>query len=62
MSSSRSAFQRAFALADTGEFEGMHDIRRRLDAEGVDTTELQGSTCRRQIHQRCLAAEDRKRI
>jgi hypothetical protein len=48
--------ERAFALARTGDYEGVSKIREQLKAEGYDLLQLAGPTLARQLREVCIAS------
>lgn len=50
------SLERAFALARTGEYAGVADIRRKLREEGYDTVQLAGPALMKQLRELCAAA------
>ena len=50
------SLERAFALARTGEYAGVADIRRKLREEGYDTVQLAGPVLMKQLRERGGAA------
>jgi len=56
MNSRPTTLERAFALAKSGEYQGMADIRLQLKAEGYTLSQLEGRTLTRQLQALCVAA------
>ncbi|HEY4031962.1 MAG TPA: hypothetical protein VGM25_16570 [Caulobacteraceae bacterium] len=52
------ALERAFALARTGEYPGLSELKTQLKAEGYATLQLEGPSLLRQL--RTLCTESRK--
>jgi hypothetical protein len=50
------ALERAFALARTGEYSGVSEIKAKLHSEGYSPSQLEGPMLLRQIRELCLAA------
>ena len=48
--------ERAFALAKTGDYIGVAEIRVQLKSEGYATHQLEGPTLLRQLRDICVAA------
>lgn len=48
--------ERAFALARTGDYLGVHEIRARLKAEGYAVQQLEGPVLMRQLRTLCAAS------
>ncbi|HEY1749915.1 MAG TPA: hypothetical protein VGG29_01545 [Caulobacteraceae bacterium] len=56
MTSHQTPLERAFALARTGEYAGVPEIRAQLKAEGYATTQLVGPALLRQLRLLCANA------
>jgi hypothetical protein len=56
MSSHITPLERAFALAKTGEYPGISELRIQLKAEGYSTVQLEGPSLLRQLRAICQAA------
>jgi hypothetical protein len=50
------ALERAFALARTGDYAGISEIRSKLQAEGYQISQLQGPALQKQLRQLCADA------
>jgi hypothetical protein len=48
--------ERAFALARSGEYQGLAEIRAQLRAEGFSTKQLEGPRLLKQIRDLCIAS------
>jgi hypothetical protein len=48
--------ERAFALAKSGDYTGVSQIRAQLKAEGYPTSQLEGPTLLAQLRRLCAAA------
>jgi hypothetical protein len=48
--------ERAFALARTGDYAGVSEIRNQLQAEGYETRQLEGPALLKQLRALCDAA------
>jgi len=57
MSFRPTALERAFALAKSGEYPGLSEIRTQLKAEGYATQQLEGPTLLRQLREICTSAK-----
>ena len=53
--------ERAFALAETGSFAGVGEIREQLQAEGFASSQLYGRSLAKQIRAICQRAQQRQR-
>ncbi len=49
--------ERAFTLAQTGDYSGVAEIRDQLKTEGYGTQQLEGPTLMRQLRDICLASK-----
>jgi hypothetical protein len=56
MTSQPTTLERAFALASSGEYVGVADIRIQLKAEGYATHQLEGPMLLRQLRDLCTAS------
>ena len=56
MSSPISTLERAFALAKTGEYPGVGELRAQLKAEGYSMAQLEGPSLLKQLRAVCVAA------
>lgn len=50
------ALERAFEMANSGQFHGISDIVRRLKAEGHGSQQIEGESLRRQLRALCVKA------
>ena len=48
--------ERAFALARTGDYSGVAEIRAQLKVEGYSLSQLEGRSLSRQLRDLCLAS------
>ena len=53
----KTILERAFELADSGEFESITDLQKRLKSEGYTLDQLSGRTLTRQLKARMVAAK-----
>jgi hypothetical protein len=56
MTSHPTALERAFALARTGDYPGLSELRAQLKAEGYAVLQLEGPTLLRQLRELCAAS------
>jgi len=49
--------ERAFALAESGDYSGVSEVRNQLRAEGYDIAQLSGPSLAKQIRQICQEAQ-----
>ena len=56
MTSRPTALERAFALARTGEYPGVSELKTQLKAEGYATLQLEGPSLLRQLRTLCAAS------
>ncbi len=56
MSPQSTPLERAFALARTGEYVGVAEVRAQLKAEGYDTSQLAGPSLLKQLRKLCADA------
>jgi hypothetical protein len=56
MRSQPTALERAFALARTGEYAGVSELRAQLKTEGYSTNQLEGPTLLRQLRALCTTS------
>ncbi len=56
MTSRPTALERAFALARTGDYPGLSELRARLKAEGYAVLQLEGPALLRQLRELCSAS------
>ena len=52
--------ERAFALAKTGEYDGVNDLKIQLKAEGYAVQQVEGRTLIRQLRDLCIASRKDK--
>ena len=57
MTNQPTVLERAFALARTGEYAGVNDIRIKLKSEGYALHQLEGPTLMRQLRELCTASK-----
>lgn len=55
----KNPIERAFELADTGQYSLVESIRRQLRKEGLDANQIQGRTLSRQLKERMDKAAGR---
>lgn len=60
MSSQPTVLERAFDLANSGEYAGVAEIRLQLRAEGYATHQLEGPSLLRQLRDLCAASRKAK--
>lgn len=56
MSPQLTVLERAFALARSGDYPGVGEVRTQLKAEGYATAQLEGPSLLRQLRALCLAS------
>lgn len=55
------ALERAFALARTGDYPGVSELRAQLKAEGYAVLQLEGPSLLRQLRELCTASRKANR-
>ena len=60
MNARPTTLERAFALARSGEYPGVAEIKAKLKAEGFALQQLEGRTLLRQLRDICIASQQAK--